>query len=197
MEWCGLCSFWWAYAQACTSPYYFIFTHIQFVDSSGHHGRLNKRKQQLKRLAKAKQACRDKDEFGRKEEEEVTVFDGETTVDVDVDALGEDVVWQEEELEFEDVEEPGEDEAEHAQGRLEELRVQPESKRLARYVGNLERSKRRCCQKQRKAAVGTKKLTSFFAPVANSDNNNGDSSNEDDISKQRTQQGQGLFSLNP
>jgi hypothetical protein len=42
----------------------------------------------------------------------VTVFDGETTVDVDT--LGEDVVWQEEELEFEDVEEPGEDEAEQA-----------------------------------------------------------------------------------
>jgi hypothetical protein len=38
------------------------------------------------------------------------VFNGETIVDVDT--LGEDVVWQEEELEFEDVEEPGEDEAE-------------------------------------------------------------------------------------
>jgi hypothetical protein len=35
--------------------------------------------------------------------------------------FGEDVVWQEEELEFEDVEEPGEDEAEQAQGWLEEL----------------------------------------------------------------------------
>jgi len=42
----------------------------------------------------------------------VIVFDGEMTVDVDVDVLGEDVVWQEEGLEFEDVEEPGEDEAE-------------------------------------------------------------------------------------
>jgi len=51
------------------------------------------------------------------------VFDGETTVDVDIDALGEDVVWQEEELEFEDVEEPSEDEAEQAHGQLEELRV--------------------------------------------------------------------------
>jgi hypothetical protein len=40
------------------------------------------------------------------------VFDGETTVDVDVDALSEDIVWQEEELEFEDMEELGEDEAE-------------------------------------------------------------------------------------
>ncbi len=89
--------------------------------------------------------------------------------------LGEDVVWQEEELEFEDVEEPGEDEAEQAQGRLEELWVQPECKRSARYVGNSECSKRRRCQKQRKATVGTKKLTSFFAPVAN-----GDSNNEDD-----------------
>ncbi len=39
----------------------------------------------------------------------MTVFDGETTVDVD--ALGEDAVWQEEELEFKDVEELGEDEA--------------------------------------------------------------------------------------
>ncbi len=39
----------------------------------------------------------------------MTVFDGEAIVDVDVDALGEDVVWQEEE--FEDVEEPGEDKA--------------------------------------------------------------------------------------
>ncbi len=38
------------------------------------------------------------------------MFNGETIVDVDT--LGEDVVWQEEELEFEDVEEPGEDEAE-------------------------------------------------------------------------------------
>jgi hypothetical protein len=51
------------------------------------------------------QACGDKDEFGRKEEK-VTVFDNETTVDVGVDVLGEDVVWQEEELEFEDMEEP-------------------------------------------------------------------------------------------
>jgi hypothetical protein len=42
------------------------------------------------------------------------MFDSETTVDVDVDAFGEDAVWQEEELEFEDVEEPGEDEAEQA-----------------------------------------------------------------------------------
>ncbi len=40
------------------------------------------------------------------------VFDNKTTVDVDIDALGEDVVWQEEELEFEDVEKPSEDEAE-------------------------------------------------------------------------------------
>jgi hypothetical protein len=40
------------------------------------------------------------------------MFDGETIVDVNVDALGEDAVWQEEELEFEDVEEPGKDEAE-------------------------------------------------------------------------------------
>jgi hypothetical protein len=59
----------------------------------------------------ARQARCDKDESGR-EEEEVTMFDGETTIDVDVDALGEDVVWQEKELEFEDVEEPGEDEEE-------------------------------------------------------------------------------------
>ncbi len=76
-------------------------------------GRLNKWKQQFKKLAEAKQARRDKDESRHEEEEEeVTVFDGETTVDVDT--LGEDVVWQEEELEFEDVEEPGEDEAEQA-----------------------------------------------------------------------------------
>jgi hypothetical protein len=144
-------------------------------------GRLNKRKQQLERLAKAKQAHRDKDESGREEEEEVIVFDDEMTVDVDVDALGEDVVWQEEELGFEDVEEAGEDETEQTQGRLEELRVQPESKRPTRYVGNSERSKRQRHQKQRKATVGTKKLTSFFVPVAN-----GDSSNENNISKQRT-----------
>ncbi len=56
-------------------------------------GRLNKRKQQLKRLAEARQACRNKDEFGCEEEEEVTVFDGETTIDVDIDALGEDAIW--------------------------------------------------------------------------------------------------------
>jgi hypothetical protein len=110
-------------------------------------GRLNKQKQQLKRLVKARQACRNKDEYGHKEEEEVIVFDGETTVDVDVDALGKDTVWQEEKLEFEDVEEPGEDEVEQAQGRLEELRVQPESKQPTRYVGNSERSKRRHRQK--------------------------------------------------
>jgi hypothetical protein len=55
-------------------------------------GRLNKRKQQLKKLAKVRQARHDKDESGR-EEEEVTVFDGETTVDVDVDVLGEDAIW--------------------------------------------------------------------------------------------------------
>jgi hypothetical protein len=61
-------------------------------------------------LAEARQARRDKDESGRKEEEEVIVFDDETIVDVDIDTLGEDVVWQEEELEFEDMEEPGEDE---------------------------------------------------------------------------------------
>ncbi len=53
----------------------------------------------------------------------------------------------EEELEFEDVEEPGEDEAEQAQGWLEELRVQPESKQPARYVGNSKRSKRQRRQK--------------------------------------------------
>jgi hypothetical protein len=111
-------------------------------------GRLNKRKQQLKRLDEARQARCDKDEFGREEEEEeVIVFDGETTVDVDVDTLGEDDVWQEEELEFEDVEEPAEDKAEQAQGRLEELQVQPKSKRPARYVGNSERSKRQRRQK--------------------------------------------------
>ncbi len=56
-------------------------------------GRLNKRKQQLKRLAEARQASRNKDESGREKEEEVIVFDGETIVDVDVDVLGEDVVW--------------------------------------------------------------------------------------------------------
>jgi hypothetical protein len=77
-------------------------------------GRLNKRKQQLKRLVEARQARRDKDEFRHEEEEEVIVFDGETIIDVDVDALGEDAVWQEEVLEFEDVEELGEDEAEQA-----------------------------------------------------------------------------------
>jgi len=86
-------------------------------------GRLNKQKQQLKRLVEAKHARRDKDESRREEEEEVTMFDGKTTIDVDVDTLGEDTVWQEEELEFEDVEEPGEDEAEQAQGWLEELQV--------------------------------------------------------------------------
>jgi hypothetical protein len=71
------------------------------------------------------------------------VFDGKTTIDVDVDTFGKDTIWQEEELEFEDVEEPSEDEAEQAQGRLEELRVQLENKRPARFMGNLERSKRR------------------------------------------------------
>jgi len=86
-------------------------------------GRLNKRKQQLKRLAKARQARRDKDESRCKEEEEVTMFDSETTVDVDVDALSEDVVWQEKELEFEDVQEFGKDEAEQVRGQLEELQV--------------------------------------------------------------------------
>jgi hypothetical protein len=55
-------------------------------------GRLNKRKHQLKRLVEAKHACRDKDESGR-EEEEVTVFDDEAIVDVDVDTLGEDAIW--------------------------------------------------------------------------------------------------------
>jgi len=49
------------------------------------------------------------------------VFNDETTIDVDVDTLGKDAVWQEEKLEFEDVEEPGEDKAEQVQGRLEEL----------------------------------------------------------------------------
>jgi len=34
------------------------------------------------------------------------------TIDVDIDVLGKDVVWQEEELEFEDMEELGEDEVE-------------------------------------------------------------------------------------
>jgi len=118
-------------------------------------GRLNKRKQQLKRLAEARQARHDKNESGR-EEEEVTVFDGKTTVNVDT--FDEDAIWQEEELEFEDVEEPSE-ETEQAQGRLEELRVQPESKWPAHYVGNSECSKCWHRQKQRKAAVGTKNLT--------------------------------------
>jgi hypothetical protein len=77
------------------------------------------------------------------------------------------------------VEELGEDEAKQVQGRLEELRVQLESKRPACYVGNSKRSKSRCHQKQRKAAVGTKKLTSFFVPVANSDNSNEDNKQQD------------------
>jgi hypothetical protein len=77
------------------------------------------------------------------------------------------------------VEEPGEDEAEQAQGRLEELRVQLESKRPARYVENSECSKCQRRQKQRKTAVGTKKLTSFFVPVANGDNNNEDNKQQD------------------
>jgi hypothetical protein len=51
------------------------------------------------------------------------MFDDETTIDVDVDTLGEDAVWQEEKLEFEDVEEPGEDKVEQVQGRLEELQI--------------------------------------------------------------------------
>ncbi len=63
---------------------------------------------------------------------------------------------------------------------------QPESKRPAHYVGNSEHSKRRHCQKQRKAVVGTKKLTSFFAHVANGDSSNSDNNNEDNISKQQT-----------
>ncbi len=142
-------------------------------------GRLNKRKQQLKRLVEARQARRDKDESRREEEEEVTVFNGETTVDVDIDALDENTIWQEEELEFEDAKELSKDEAEQAQGQLEELRVQPESKRPARYVGNSERSKCQRRQKQRKAVVGTKKLTSFFAHVANGDNGNKDDEQQD------------------
>jgi hypothetical protein len=71
------------------------------------------------------------------------MFNGETTIDT----LGEDIVWQEEELEFEDVEEPGEDKTEQAQGWLEELRVQPESKWPAHYVGNLKCLK---CRRQQK-----------------------------------------------
>ncbi len=55
---------------------------------------------------------------------------------------------------------------------MEELRVQPESKRPTRYVGNSEHSKHRHCHKQRKATIGTKKLTSFFAPIAKGDNSN-------------------------
>jgi hypothetical protein len=62
---------------------------------------------------------------------------------------------------------------------LEELRVQLESKRPTYYVGNLERSKCRRHQKQRKATVGTKKLTSFFALVANGDNSNEDNKQQD------------------
>jgi hypothetical protein len=46
-------------------------------------------------------------------------------------------------------------------------------------VGNSERSKCRRRHKQRKAAVGTKKLTSFFAPIANGDNNNEDNEQQD------------------
>ncbi len=77
------------------------------------------------------------------------------------------------------MEEPGEDEADHAQGWLEELQVQSESKRPARYVGNSERSKCRHCQKQRKVAVGTKRQTSFFMPVANIDSSNEDDEQQD------------------
>jgi hypothetical protein len=55
-------------------------------------GRLNKRKQQLKRLVEARQAHHDKDEFGREKEEEVIVFDSETIVDVDIDTLGKDTI---------------------------------------------------------------------------------------------------------
>jgi hypothetical protein len=61
-------------------------------------------------LAEARQARHDKDESGHEEEEEVTVFDDKIPVDVDIDMLGKDAVWQEEELEFKDVEELGEDE---------------------------------------------------------------------------------------
>ncbi len=84
------------------------------------------------------------------------------------------------------MEEPSEEEAKQAQGRLEELRVQPESKRHARYMGNSKHSKCQRHQKQRKVVVGTKKLTSFFVSVANGDSRNGDSNNENDISKQQT-----------
>ncbi len=51
------------------------------------------------------------------------MFDNETTVDVDVDALSEDIVWQEKELEFGDVQEFGKDEAEQVRGQLEEMQV--------------------------------------------------------------------------
>jgi len=59
---------------------------------------------------------------------------------------------------------------------LEELRVQPESKRPA-LRGELGTLKAPASPEagEGKAAIGTKKLTSFFAPVAN-----GDSSNEND-----------------
>jgi hypothetical protein len=46
-------------------------------------------------------------------------------------------------------------------------------------VGNSKRSKRQHRQKQRKAAVETKKLTLFFAHVANDDNNNEDDEHQD------------------
>jgi hypothetical protein len=46
-------------------------------------------------------------------------------------------------------------------------------------MGNSECSKRQCRQKQKKAAVGTKKLTSFFVHVANGDNNNEDNEQQD------------------
>ncbi|CAM6025651.1 unnamed protein product [Sphagnum balticum] len=49
------------------------------------------------------------------------MFDGEMTIAIDVDVLGKDAIWQEEELEFEDVEKPGEDEADNEDDEQQDI----------------------------------------------------------------------------
>ncbi|CAK9235485.1 unnamed protein product [Sphagnum troendelagicum] len=68
---------------------------------------------------------------------------------------------------------------------LEELRVQSKSKRRAHYMGNSECSKHRCRQKQRKATVGTKKLTSFFVPIDNSNEDDKEQDTDDNSSEDK------------
>ncbi|CAM6004355.1 unnamed protein product [Sphagnum balticum] len=88
-------------------------------------------------------ARRDKDESGCEEEEEVTVFDGETTVDVDVDVLSEDAVCNNEDNEQQDTDDNSSENEEEATLNA----PWKDSQRLMDAIALLEQQRQKAAQK--------------------------------------------------